>query len=70
MRAQISATSQSEPSPLLRNTAPAVDLRERLIAMRDSLVEVLARDEYLDGGRLTLLGQVGAAIVALDAGKN
>ena len=37
--------------------------------MRDSLVEVLAREEYLDRGRLTLLGQVGAAITALDAGE-
>ena len=58
-----------EPLPL-PNTSPAIDLRERLIAMRDSLVEVLARDEYLDGGRLTLLGQVGAAIAALDAGED
>ena len=68
MRPQI-ATAQPEPSPLLRNTSPAVDLRERLIAMRDSLVEGLAGAEYLDGGRLTLLGQVGAAITALDAGE-
>ena len=58
-----------EPSTLL-NTSPAVDLRARLIEMRNSLVEGLAGSEYLDGGRLTLLGQVGAAISALDAGED
>jgi hypothetical protein len=47
-------------------TAAAVaDLRERLIAMRADLVEQLA--ERVDGGVMTLLGSVGAAIAALDA---
>lgn len=62
----------AELAPLLTtaHTSPATDLRERLVAMRDSLVEGLAGCEYLDTGRLTLLGQVGAAINALDAGAS
>jgi hypothetical protein len=46
-------------------TAEAVaDLRERLIAMRADLVEQLAAQ--IDGGVMTLLGSVGAALAALD----
>lgn len=41
------------------------DLRERLIAMRNSLLCQLV--ERIDGGALALLGSVGMALVALDA---
>jgi CspA family cold shock protein len=41
------------------------DLRERLVAMRDSLVGQLV--ERIDGGALALLGSVGMALAALDA---
>jgi hypothetical protein len=41
-------------------------LRERLVFMRGDLIERLAR-KGIDGGMLSLLGSVGAAIAALDA---
>lgn len=42
------------------------ELRERLIAMRASLVEGMAASPTLDSGMLALLGNVGAALDALD----
>ena len=42
------------------------ELRARLIAMRETLVEGLAAEPALDGGMLALLGNVGAALDALD----
>jgi hypothetical protein len=42
-------------------------LRERLIEMREALVEGLAAKPHIDGGMLALLGSVGAALAAIDA---
>jgi hypothetical protein len=43
------------------------DLRERLVEMRESLIETLAAAPHLDAGLLNLLGSVGAALRAIDA---
>ena len=40
-------------------------LREKLVGLRDELVDRLAAN--LDGGEIALLGSVGAAIAAVDA---
>jgi hypothetical protein len=45
--------------------ADLADLRERLAAMRDSLVGQLV--ERIDGGVMALLGSVHAALVAVDS---
>jgi hypothetical protein len=42
-------------------------LRERLIEMREALVEGLAAEPHIDGGMLALLGHVGSALAAIDA---
>ena len=42
-------------------------LRERLIEMREALVEGLAAEPHIDGGALALLGSVGSALAAIDA---
>lgn len=41
-------------------------LRERLIEMREALVEGLAAKPHVDGGMLALLGHVGTALAAID----
>jgi hypothetical protein len=41
------------------------ELRERLVTLRQDLVGRLAAS--LDGGKIALLGSVGAAIAAVDA---
>jgi hypothetical protein len=41
-------------------------LRDRLLDMRDELVEQLAEADVLDGGLLALLGDVGGALAALE----
>ena len=54
----------------LRIEAPAAhppDLRERLLTMRESLVEGLGSAPHIDGGHLALLGHVGTALSALNA---
>jgi hypothetical protein len=50
------AAQEPEPPPL----------RERLEAMRDSLIEDLSAQPHLDGGWLQLLAIVGGALAALD----
>jgi hypothetical protein len=42
-------------------------LRERLIEMREALVEGLAAEPHLDAGMLGLLASVGSALAAIDA---
>ena len=54
----------------LRIAAPAAaapDLRERLLTMREGLVDGLGSASHIDGGHLALLGHVGTALAALDA---
>jgi hypothetical protein len=51
----------------MAETHEAPDLRERLLAMRASLVDGMAAAPHLDGGHLALLGHVGAALAAVDA---
>ena len=54
----------------LRIAAPAAaapDLRERLLTMREGLVDGLGSASHIDGGHLALLGHVGTALSALDA---
>jgi hypothetical protein len=41
-------------------------LRERLVEMREALVDGLAAEPHIDGGALALLGHVGAALIAID----
>jgi hypothetical protein len=50
------AVQEPEPPPL----------RERLEAMRDSLIDGLGAQPHLDAGFLQLLATVGAALAALD----
>jgi hypothetical protein len=42
-------------------------LRDRLLALRVDVLRQLAESEAIDGGLLALLGNVGAAITAIDA---
>jgi hypothetical protein len=46
---------------------PRDELRERLLAMRETLVDGLAASPVIESGYLALLGHVGAALAALDA---
>jgi hypothetical protein len=42
-------------------------LRARLLALRDDALRQLAEADHLDGGLLALVGNVGAALAAIDA---
>jgi hypothetical protein len=45
-------------------------LHERLVQMRDDLLAGLARETYLDSGKLQLLGTVGSALRALEDARD
>lgn len=47
----------------------APDLRERLVEMRAGLIEGLTTAPHIDGGYLRLLGDVCAALAAVDAAR-
>jgi len=64
------ANAREETSmPETTEPDPSLPLRERLEAMRDSLIADLAQQQYIDGGRLQLLGTVGSALRALEDAK-
>jgi hypothetical protein len=45
------------------------ELRERLAALRDDVLRQLAQADHVDAGFLALLGNVGAALAAVDAAR-
>ena len=55
------------PAGKERATAEPSALRDRLLALRDDVLRQLAKADHLDSGLLALLGNVGAALAALDA---
>ena len=57
---------QRQPEQPATSIEVAAVVRERLIAMRDRLIASMAADPHLDGGSITLLGSVGAALAAID----
>ena len=49
--------------------AMMAELRQRLVVLRDEVLQQLAEADHLDAGRIALLAHVGGALAAINAAQ-